>query len=48
MLVHEDQEKLDEKKEIRLLNLHKTRQKKYENKIKGNKTQQNFKKDSFS
>lgn len=35
MLVHEDQEKLDEKKELRVLNLHKTRQKNYEKKIKG-------------
>ncbi|CAF0819515.1 unnamed protein product [Brachionus calyciflorus] len=31
--VHETQEKLDEKKELRVLNLHKTRQKNYEKKL---------------
>jgi len=35
MVVHEDQEKLEEKKELKVLNLHKTRQKNYEKKIKG-------------
>lgn len=34
MLVHEDEEKLEEKKEMRVLNLHKHRQKAYEKKIK--------------
>jgi hypothetical protein len=35
MLVHEDEEKLEEKKELKVVNLHRTRQKKYEKKIKG-------------
>lgn len=35
MEVHENEEKLEEKKEIRQMNLHKTRQKNYEKKIKG-------------
>jgi DNA repair protein len=33
--VHEDMEKLEEKKEIKVHNLHKSRQKNYEKKIKG-------------
>lgn len=33
ILVHQDLEKLEEKKEIKLLNLHKTRQKNYEKKL---------------
>ncbi len=33
MLVHEDAEKLEEKRELKLLNLHKTRQKNYEKKL---------------
>jgi DNA-repair protein complementing XP-A cells len=36
MLVHQDLEKLEEKKEIKLLNLHKTRQKNYEKKLSSN------------
>lgn len=38
MVVHEDHEKLEEKKEIKILNLHKTRQKNYEKKLKGTGT----------
>jgi DNA-repair protein complementing XP-A cells len=34
-VVHESLEKLEEKKEIKILNLHKTRQKNYEKKLKG-------------
>ncbi len=33
MVVHEDEEKLEEKKEMKVLNLHKTRQKNYQKKI---------------
>jgi len=33
--VHENEEKIEEKKEIRTLNLHKTRQKTYEKKVTG-------------
>lgn len=33
-MVHEDLEKLEEKKEQRVVNLHKTRQKNYEKKVK--------------
>ena len=36
LVVHEDEEKLEEKKEIKLLNLHKTRQKNYEKKLQSN------------
>lgn len=35
MVVHEDEEKLEEKKELKVLNLHKIRQKNYEKKIQG-------------
>lgn len=35
LVVHEDMEKLEEKKELRVLNLHKTRQRNYEKKLKG-------------
>ena len=37
MTVHESEENLEDKKEIRVINLQKTRQKNYENKIKGKK-----------
>ena len=33
MVVHESEEKLEEKKELKVLNLHKTRQKNYEKKL---------------
>ena len=36
IMVHEDIEKLEEKKEIKVLNLHKTRQKNYEKKVNSN------------
>jgi DNA-repair protein complementing XP-A cells len=35
LLVFENEEKLEEKKEVKILNLHKTRQKTYEKKIQG-------------
>ena len=44
MTIHESEENLNDKKEIRVINLHKTRQKTYEKKIKGerNKIIQNY------
>jgi DNA repair protein len=35
MIVHESEENLEDKREMRVVNLHKTRQKTYEKKIKG-------------
>ncbi len=36
VMVHEDLEKIEEKKDIKIHNLQKTRQKNYENKVKSN------------
>jgi DNA-repair protein complementing XP-A cells len=42
MQVHESMENIEEKKEIRILNLHKTRQKNYEKKLQGIEIESHF------